>query len=146
MKKFLFMFALIFVLTIGLTSCSSNDDDEYPKKEQVTTKTLDNTIWYSKGVSGIIGFKSNKVAYRTYNSFGGFNSKHTGTYSVKDGILSIKLDGETEVKTFDVLFNTKSEYSERLLFISLDKEIYEDFPYGECYVEDNNQWKYLFEQ
>lgn len=145
MKKFLFVFALIFVLTIGLTSCSSNDD-EYPKKEQVTTETLDNTIWYSKGVNGIIGFKSNKVAYRTYNSFGGFNPKHIGTYSVKDGILSIKLDGETEVKTFDVLFNTKSEYSERLLFISLDKEIYEDFPYGECYVEDNNQWKYLFEQ
>lgn len=68
MKKFLFMFALIFVLTIGLTSCSNNDNDEYPKKEQVTTETLDNTIWYSKGVSGIIGFKSNKVAYRTYNS------------------------------------------------------------------------------
>lgn len=60
--------------------------------------------------------------------------------------MSIKIDGETEIKTFDVLFNTESKYSERHLFISLNKEIYEDFPYGECHVEDNNQWKYLFEQ
>ena len=146
MKKLLFVFALIFASMIVLTSCSNDNTDEYPKNEQVTAEMLDNTIWYSKGVSGIIGFKSNKVAYRTYNSFGGFNSKHTGTYFVKDGILSIKLDGETEIKTFDVLFNTESKYSERHLFISLNKEIYEDFPYGECYVEDNNQWKYLFEQ
>ena len=43
MKKFLFMFALIFVLTIGLTSCSSNDDDEYPKMV-VSTQSIQEHI------------------------------------------------------------------------------------------------------
>lgn len=146
MKKVLFVLAMIFGLAIGFVSCSSSDDDEYPKTEQVSIESLNNTIWYSDGVSGIIGFKDGKVAYRTYNSLGGFQPKHVGTYSVKNGILSINLDGETEVMTVKVSFYTKSKYSERHLLLSMNEQIYEEFPFGECSVNGNDEWKYLFDE
>lgn len=143
-KKVFFMLTAIFCMFVCVTSCSSNDD-EFPKWELTTQESLNNTDWLSlAGKSGIIGFRGNNIVYRTTNTLGGYRPKHIGTFKVQGDKIVFMLDGDTKERTVTAKFYYDTKYSEKRLQLSIDEDIYDEFPYGECLlVHDVSE--YLFD-
>lgn len=142
MKK-LVLFILVCVGLFVCSACSKNEDSQ--QDQQVTKESLNNTIWGSSGVNGIIAFKGDSISYRV-NGKVGYKEKHKGTFTVGNGILKFKLDGETESRTIKVQYSYNQAYTGgKHLLLSTDEVGYDDFPYGECYSWEKTEWNFLFD-
>lgn len=136
MKRFILLL-MVLCSFMEFLSCS-NDSDEYPRYEIVTQESLDGSTWYSVGVYGIIGFKGNRIAYRTYKGLGA-SPKHFGTYRVDGDKIIFVLDGENSEKVINAKFYFESKYSNKVLLLSSEGKIYDEFPYGECSIENDKK-------